>query len=157
MPNILTKKWLFRYKKLLLTFILLWEYVGFLYDLKARPIMSIKNKTIALSAVALVVVAGGAYAFMPSDKDASYTSSNAGNVAQPAANQQTTDTQATPNNQNTKKVEGETVKATDPKELTKPDKPVAQAPKKLTKQQFAPPPMTEDEKLRKAAEEGNNF
>jgi hypothetical protein len=119
--------------------------------------MSIKNKTIAFAAVALIAVAGGAYAFMPSDQAGSSASSKPVKVAQTGANQQATDPQVAANNQGSEKVASEAVNSANPKQLVTPNQPVVQATNKLTRQQLTPPPANENEKLQKAAEQESNF
>lgn len=101
--------------------------------------MSINAKIIALYGAALLAVGGGVYAVM-------LDAPTGAGVApmQMASN----DTVAVP---------AAVAPAAVAPVVADPAKPAAPAPKKLTREQLLPPPMTEAEKLQKAAEQESNF
>jgi hypothetical protein len=117
--------------------------------------MSFKTKTIAVSAVALLAVVGGAYAFMPAGQDKSSENAEVINTVQvvepPMANSAPV---ATSGNE---QAEVSAKAAAAAPEVAPKDKSAAQTPKKLTREQLTPPPLTEEEKLQKAAQQESNF
>lgn len=117
--------------------------------------MSLKPKTIAISVTALLVAAGGAYVFMPDDKQASAPSSEISNSIEATSAPIGSQSQADASAKASKTVDGQSASAT-PQPIVQPKAPTP-APKTLTRQQLTPPPMTEDEKLQKAAEQESNF
>lgn len=111
--------------------------------------MSHKSRNIALSAAAVLLVAGGAYSFMGDTPDAvSYS-------ADPMVSSLVDAKPAAPSAENT--VNAPVSQKADGAAQTPLAEPVAPVQKKLTKQQLTPPPATEDEKLQKAAEQESNF
>jgi hypothetical protein len=128
-----------------------------LYDLRVRPIMSIKSKAIAISAVALLAAAGGVYAFMPADTKGSSDSGKTASAARPSVEPQATEALPTSSPQGIEKADVEGQKAGEAQQQAATDQPGSPAPKKLTKQQLTPPPATADEQLQKAAEQESNF
>ncbi len=126
-----------------------------LYDLKARYDMSFKAKTIAFSAVALIVVGGSAYTLMSNDevsgpgnpvveRSAETAEQTNPEASQVVAAQQDKGSVAAP-------------KVVDAKQAASQVPPANQPPKKLSKEQLLPPPATEAEKLEKAAQAESNF
>ncbi len=122
--------------------------------------MSFNAKTISLSVAALLAIAGGVYAFMPSSpQQAPETTLAAGteqNVAAPAP----TDVQPSDNAAANEKLSSDKADNKDAAAATQAPvaaQPAPPAPKKLTQQQLTPPPLTEDEKLQQAAQQESNF
>jgi hypothetical protein len=123
-------------------------------DLKARLAMSFKPKTIAFSVAALLAAAGGIYAFMPGDQGGASGSREVAGSAQDAAKPEIASSPSAQSGDNTAVQDTDAAVAKQP---TAKDQPDGQAPKKLTKKQLTPPPLTEEEKLQKAAEQESNF
>jgi hypothetical protein len=125
--------------------------------------MSSKAKTIAFSVAALLAVAGGVYAFMPSEQGNAASAGPVTNLAQTAAEPGASPVQAAFDEKPEEKVKVEApVTLQTPVAVAQPSaqplaQPVAAAPKKLTRQQLTPPAPTEEEKLQKAAEQESNF
>jgi type IV secretory pathway VirB10-like protein len=123
--------------------------------------MSSKAKTIAFSVAALLAVAGGVYAFMPSDQGNAASAGPVTSLAQTAAEPGATPVQTVPDEKLSEKAKTPTeapVTLQPPVAPADPlSQPVAAAPKKLTRQQLTPPAPTEEEKLQKAAEQESNF
>jgi hypothetical protein len=116
--------------------------------------MSMNAKTISLSAAALLAIAGGAYAFMPgSSQDVSESVA----IGQEAAVRGSTDAQMPSTAAIDTKAGAESANGIVAPPLPGQEQPIAAAPKKLTQRQLTPPPLTEDEKLQKAAEQESNF
>jgi hypothetical protein len=123
--------------------------------------MSSKAKTIAFSVAALLAVAGGVYAFMPSEQGNAASAGPVTNLAQTAAERGATPVQTVPDEKLSEKAKAPTEAAVTLQPPVAPadplSQPVAAAPKKLTRQQLTPPAATEEEKLQKAAEQESNF
>ena len=117
--------------------------------------MSFNAKTISFSVAALLTIAGGVYAFMPSSSREAPESSEAAGPDQSAAARAPKDPQTTASAATSDKVDSKEAPAA--QQAPAAVEPAFQAPKKLTQQQLTPPPMTEDEKLQKAAEQESNF
>jgi hypothetical protein len=130
---------------------------GILHDLKVRLAMSFQNKTIAVSAAALLAVAGGLYAFMSNDQNSGADGHDTEALVQTIAKPEATGSQTTPVIQSVEQTDAQGANPTLVQQPAAPDQVAAQAPKKLTKQQLTPPPATEEEKLQKAAERESNF
>lgn len=111
-----------------------------------------RTKIIALPVAALLAVGGGIYAFAP---DEPQSPSGTAPALEPAEVAEKPDAVAP---QQAQVGHGA---AKDPTAVAAQQNPQAsvpsQAPKKLTRQQLAPPPLTEAEKLEKAAEQESNF
>jgi hypothetical protein len=119
--------------------------------------MSMNAKTASLSVAALLAIAGGVYAFMPGnsqDVPAHVAAADPGQdvAAQEPANPQLPSTKASGETADADRARG-TAAEPQPGQA----QPVAAGPKKLTQQQLTPPPLTQDEKLQKAAEQESNF
>jgi hypothetical protein len=125
--------------------------------------MSSKAKTIAFSVAALLAVAGGVYAFMPSDQANVASAGPVASLAQTALEPGAAPVPAAFDEKPEEKVKVEApVTMQPPVAAAQPStqplaQPVAAAPKKLTRQQLTPPAPTEEEKLQKAAEQESNF
>lgn len=118
--------------------------------------MLFKSRIIAFSAAAVLAVAGGVYALMP---DAAQNSSSTGNNAvldQTAAKTDVVIAQKTVGGPSHDEAKNPGANVTADQQPASQAQPV-QAPKRLTKQQLMPPPLSEDEKLQKAAELESNF
>jgi hypothetical protein len=117
--------------------------------------MSLKVKLIAFSSVALIAAVAGIYAFAPDSQNGI------------APNPESAAVQAEQSEQPAQKAVDKDASAQapkasaapDPQTTTKPSAAVAppQTSRKLTREQLMPPPMTEGEKLQKAAEQESNF
>jgi hypothetical protein len=125
------------------------------YDLKARFDMSFKAKTIALSAVALLVVGGSAYTFMSDDVVSTPGDPVVANSAETAEQTNPEALQVVVAEQDKGSVVAPA--EVDAKQAASQVQPASQPPKKLTKAQLLPPPATEAEKLEKAAQSESNF
>jgi hypothetical protein len=124
-------------------------------NLKARYDMSFKAKTIGFTAVALIVVGGGAYTFMSNDDVSSPDSPGVASSVETAEQTDMAASQDVLNDQDQGKAE---VPVTaEAKQATEQVQPASQPPKTLTKKQLLPPPATEAEKLEMAAQQESNF
>ena len=117
--------------------------------------MSLKAKTIAFSAVALIVVGGSTYAFMSNDPLGSPDRPVSANSVDTPEQTDLAASQEILNEKDKGKVEAPA--AADVKQTTSQARPAGQPPKKLTKEQLLPPLVTEAEKLEKAAQQESNF
>ncbi len=118
--------------------------------------MLFRAKNIAFSAAALLVAAVGVYTFMPDQAQSPSSAPGDALLGQPPVKAEVLASQnvtSGPDSHETTAQNANTEAAGIPANQ---DQPV-QAPKKLTRQQLTPPPMTEDEKLQKAAEQQSNF
>lgn len=122
---------------------------GFKFCFERLTAMSFKYKNIALSAAAILLVVGGTYSVLSDRPDAISTSAKTVEPAPAKANPPPSGAKIPVN---THASQHSNVPASMP-----PAQPVAPVQKKLTKQQLTPPPVTEDEKLQKAAEQESNF
>jgi hypothetical protein len=116
--------------------------------------MSFKPKTIAFSVAALLAAAGGIYAFMSGDQGGTSGGKEIAGSASAAAKPEIASSPSEQSRDNTAVQDTDAAVAKQP---TAKDQPDGQAPKKLTKKQLTPPPLTEEEKLQKAAEQESNF
>jgi hypothetical protein len=123
-----------------------------LYASKARHAMSIKTRTIVFSLAALLAAAGGIYAFTPDNQG-----SVAGDKAVEASAQTPEPAAAASQNAVAEPVDQKTTSQPGEAAAKQPAQPASQAPKKLTREQLMPPPMTEAEKLDKVAQQESNF
>jgi hypothetical protein len=126
------------------------SYTAVCLLLITRFTMSTKTKTLAFSVAALLAAGGGYYALMPQDHGSGFQGND---IPAPAQN-------AKPVAADLQQAEGATAmgKPVDQsKEAPAPKPPVQQAPQKLTKEQLMPPPLSENEKLDKAAQQESNF
>jgi hypothetical protein len=115
--------------------------------------MSFKVKAISLSVCAVLVAAGGAYSFMSDSPQNATTGTAASAPVQPVA--QSAEPQAPKSGEVA--VDNPAGADVTGSPAAVGDKPVVNAPKKLTREQLMPPPETAEEKLQKAAQQESNF
>lgn len=119
--------------------------------------MSLSAKTIAVSAIALLAVAGGLYASMPGGQESDPNNSAPMTSAQTVAETKAKNSQDVANGQITSNANAKSTNAIVAAQTDAAGQPANQAPKKLTRAQLTPPPATEEEKLQRAAEQESNF
>ncbi|MGL5837213.1 MAG: hypothetical protein ACRCY3_01780 [Sphingorhabdus sp.] len=107
-------------------------------------------KTAVFSVAAFIAVGGSMYAFMLEDRAASSDKRTNADSVQIAADPDISALQQAP----IKQSEGTTDNQKATAEPTQASEPT---PKKLTREQLAPPPLSEAEKLQRAAEQESNF
>jgi hypothetical protein len=114
--------------------------------------MSMKTKTIVVSLAAFLAAVGGIYAFAPGHQGSASGGDEAGDSVQspkPAATA-SQDAKSEPLGEKTASQGGDAT-------AKQPAQPAIQVAKKLTREQLMPPPMSEAEKLDKAAQQESNF